>query len=164
MTSSMQDEAPRTVLVVAGILLREGDDGLEVFAARRSPERHVGGLWEFPGGKVESGETPEEALARELREELAIDVTVGPHVETTRTAQRGVIIELACYSATLDGPEPTHSTDHDAMGWIGIDALGEYEWAPGDVPVVDGLAAKLSRSGQRTGSFRSSGDSPAAME
>ncbi|WP_106506043.1 (deoxy)nucleoside triphosphate pyrophosphohydrolase [Brachybacterium timonense] len=146
MTSDVHPETPQTVLVVAGILLREVTDGLEVFAARRSPERHVGGLWEFPGGKVEPGETPQEALARELREELAIDVTVGPHVETTRTAQRGVIIELACYCATLNGPEPAHSTDHDAMGWIQVDALGDYAWAPGDVPVVDGLAEKLDRS------------------
>lgn len=135
----------RTVPVVGAILLREGADGIEVFGARRSLDRHVGGLWEFPGGKVEPGETPQEALARELREELSIDATVGAHVETTRTEQRGVIIELACYVATLNGAEPSLGPDHDAMAWIGLDALDQYEWTPGGAPVVDGLAGKLRR-------------------
>ncbi|WP_152354028.1 NUDIX domain-containing protein [Brachybacterium subflavum] len=61
------------IAVVGAIIVR---DGL-VFAARRSPERSAGGLWEFPGGKVEPGETPQEALVRELREELGVRVEVG---------------------------------------------------------------------------------------
>lgn len=123
-----------TLRVVAAIIRREGAD--EVFAARRAPERSQGGLWEFPGGKVEPGETPEEALARELREELAVDAEVGAFADRSLTPIGDRIIELSCYDVRLRGAEPTGSTDHDAMTWLPVARLGELAWAPGDVPIV----------------------------
>lgn len=133
---------PSSLLVVAGIIRRQSTG--EVFAARRRPERAAGGLWEFPGGKVEPGETPEVALARELREELGIDVTVRAFVDRSTTVQGGRTIELICYDVLLSGPDPAGSTDHDALVWLPVARLGELDWAPGDVPVVARMVSEAS--------------------
>lgn len=131
--------ASQTIRVVGAIIQR----GSTVFAARRNPERSAGGLWEFPGGKVESGETPEEALARELHEELDIEVAVGPFIDQSISNVGSATIELSCYSATLRSAEPTSSTDHDSLTWVPLNELDQFEWAPGDVPIIERLAEKL---------------------
>ena len=128
-----------SVLVVGAIIERDGT----VFAARRNPDRSAGGLWEFPGGKVEVTETPEQALTRELKEELGVDVSIGKLVDTSLSNVAGLTIELACYLATLQGPAPTSSTDHDALTWVPIDDLERLDWAPGDVPIIKRLPRLL---------------------
>lgn len=128
------------VRVVGAIIERDGT----VFAARRNPERSAGGLWEFPGGKVEADETPEQALSRELREELGIDAAIGRFLDRSVSEVDGARIELSCYEAVLRGPEPSVSTDHDALMWIALDQLGELNWAPGDVPIIDRLPGVLA--------------------
>ncbi|QNE34869.1 (deoxy)nucleoside triphosphate pyrophosphohydrolase [Leifsonia shinshuensis] len=122
----------RTLQVVAAVIVRDG----AVLACRRAPHKDAAGRWEFPGGKVEAGETPEAALARELREELGVDVRVGALLDRTVTGQ----VDLACYAATLLGPAPTASTDHDALEWRGTGALAGLDWADADLPVVARLA------------------------
>lgn len=129
----------QTVRVVGAIIQR----GATVFAARRNPERSAGGLWEFPGGKVESDETPEQALSRELQEELAIDVRVGALIDRSTSEVAGKTIELSCYEASLIGPDPSASTDHDAMTWVQVDQLHELDWAPGDIPIIQRLPRTL---------------------
>lgn len=128
------------IVRVVGAIIQRGDT---VFAARRNPERSAGGLWEFPGGKVEPGETPEQALSRELEEELAINVTIGALIDRSTGDVAGKTIELSCYEASLLGPEPSSSTDHDAMTWVSLDQLHELVWAPGDVPIIERLPQKL---------------------
>ncbi|UVY84081.1 (deoxy)nucleoside triphosphate pyrophosphohydrolase [Brachybacterium sp. NBEC-018] len=127
------------VRVVGAVIVREET----VFAARRNPERSAGGLWEFPGGKVEPGEAPEQALARELEEELSVTVTVGPLVDRSLSTVGEKRIELACYLAQLTGAEPSASTDHDAMQWIPLTELDQWDWAPGDVPIIPGLPQRI---------------------
>lgn len=128
------------IVRVVGAVIVHAD---AVFAARRNPERNAGGLWEFPGGKVEPGETPEEALARELDEELSVTVVVGPFVDRSVSSVGETTIELSCYLATLAGPEPAASTDHDAMQWIPLTELDQWDWAPGDVPIITGLPQRI---------------------
>ena len=122
----------RTIQVVGAIIRR----GNTIFAARRNRDRSAGGLWEVPGGKVEPGETPQEALIRELQEELSIDVSVGPLIGRSTSEVAGASIELSCYAAALQGEDPTSSTDHDAMAWVPLDDLDKLNWAPGDAPII----------------------------
>ncbi|MBF4567248.1 (deoxy)nucleoside triphosphate pyrophosphohydrolase [Plantibacter sp. VKM Ac-2880] len=121
-----------TIEVVAGVASQADT----VFACRRSPERSSGGRWEFPGGKVEVGERPEEALARELREELGADVAVGRLLDRSVVAVGALRIDLACYAVTFrDGP-PASSTDHDELRWVPRNRLAELDWASPDLPMV----------------------------
>lgn len=130
---------PDVLRVVGAIIERNGS----VFAARRNAERSAGGLWEFPGGKIEPGESPEEALTRELEEELGVAVSVGPLIDTSKAQVGELWIELSCYAARFIDADPTKSTDHDALTWIHLDELNDYEWAPGDIPIIERLPATL---------------------
>lgn len=128
------------IRVVGAIVERDG----AVFAARRNADRSAGGLWEFPGGKIEPGESPEVALRRELQEELNVDVTVGPFVDRSLSDVGSVRIELSCYAAEFEGDDPVSSSDHDAMQWVPLTELSSLQWAPGDVPLLDGLPERLA--------------------
>lgn len=120
------------VRVVAAIIVQ---DGL-VLACRRNPDRAAGGLWEFPGGKIEPGEAPRQALVREIREELGVEITVGNLLSRSSTAVDEIVIDLACYVARLVSDVPVASTDHDAMAWLQPSQLATYEWANPDRDLV----------------------------
>lgn len=128
------------VRVVAAIIVK---DGL-VLACRRNPDRAAGGLWEFPGGKIEPNEMPERALVREIYEELGVEIMVGDLVSRSSTGVDEIVIDLACYVARLTGEAPVASTDHDALAWLQVEQLSTYEWADPDrdpvrVLIRDGL-------------------------
>lgn len=121
--------------VVCACVLRDG----KVFAARRGPGMSHPGSWEFPGGKVEPGETDAAALARELVEELGWPVAVGPRVGEGTTGR----VHLVGYACVAEG-EP-RLTEHDDCGWFTLDALDALTWAPADPPVIAGLRAAMGR-------------------
>ncbi|GAB3581918.1 (deoxy)nucleoside triphosphate pyrophosphohydrolase [Leifsonia lichenia] len=123
--------------VVAAVVVRDG----RVLACRRAPGKDAAGLWEFPGGKVEAGETPETALVREIREELGVGIRVGGLIDRSVTQSGGLSIDLACYRAELTDDVPSHSTDHDALLWVRTTELAALEWAAADMPAVRILTA-----------------------
>lgn len=124
----------RMVRVVAGVVVRQG----LVLVAQRAAAKRMGGLWEFPGGKVEGGEDDATALIRELAEELAIVVEVGECLgENIETEERGPFC-LVAYKATIRSGEPVLS-EHQQMLWLPPERLGELEWAPADIPFVEQL-------------------------
>jgi 8-oxo-dGTP diphosphatase len=128
------------VRVVAAIIESDG----EILACRRATHKSLAGKWEFPGGKVEAGETEESALAREILEELGAVITVWQLVETTFSTTNGLSIEMASYLCRLSGERPTQSSDHDKLLWLGRDELQSLDWAELDIPVVEKLRASAN--------------------
>ena len=98
----------------------------------------MAGKWEFVGGKIESGESPQDALAREIREELSVDCVVSDHFSTDVTCVGELEISLRCYLAEFQS-RPVASSDHDAFRWISRDALWDIDWADADIPAVTKL-------------------------
>lgn len=104
-----------------------------VLAARRSAPAAFAGGWEFPGGKVEPGESAQAALIRECREELGVVVAVGARLGTA-DIQAG--FELHVYAATLVAGTPRPLEDHDELRWLIAAELDEVPWLPADRPVL----------------------------
>ncbi|HEY9899085.1 MAG TPA: (deoxy)nucleoside triphosphate pyrophosphohydrolase [Pantanalinema sp.] len=128
-----------TPIEVVGAIIRRGD---RVLIAQRPPGKHEALLWEFPGGKVEPGESPEACLAREIREELDAEIAVGAYFGDVLHDYGGRRIHLTCYWATLTGSEPRAIECH-ALAWVSASELGEYAFAPADVPLVARLGVIL---------------------
>jgi 8-oxo-dGTP diphosphatase len=133
-------QSPR--VIVAAIIISEG----RVLACERSAPPEVAGRWEFPGGKVEPGETDEEALARECVEELGVRVEVGERVGPDVPLAHGRAVLRVFGVTLLDGDEP-RALEHTAMRWLGPDQLDTVRWLPADRPIVRALRSKLSSEG-----------------
>jgi 8-oxo-dGTP diphosphatase len=119
---------------VVGAVVRRQD---RVLCGRRRPGLSQAGRWEFPGGKVEAGESDQRALARELAEELGVRIEVGPQFSQTVSATaEGQLIELVCYEARLVGPEPQVSRDHDALVWQRLGDLAALDFSAPDRTTV----------------------------
>lgn len=125
------------VLVVGAVISR---DGL-ILCARKGGSGPLAGLWEFPGGKVEPGETDEVALAREIGEELGCTITVGAKIVSTRHHYDFATIVLTTYHCSLVGADPQPS-EHAALRWLPAYKLGELKWAPADLLTVTHLTAR----------------------
>lgn len=133
----------RTIIVVAGIVYRENT----VLLTQRKADAHLAGAWEFPGGKVEDGEEPRAALARELHEELGISVEVGDIVEVTyhHYVEAGRAVLLLFYEATLrpESPAPIVK-DVAAFEWGTLAALDPARFPAADIDVLRKVRARLA--------------------
>lgn len=121
----------KRINVVGAVLTR----GQTVLAARRSSTMSLPGMWEFPGGKIEPDESPEQALVRELEEELLCSAEIGELVETTEHEYDFGIVILTTYYCSLTGDEP-RLTEHSEIRWVDAAGLDQLEWAPADIPAV----------------------------
>jgi 8-oxo-dGTP diphosphatase len=124
------------LLVVGAAVVRDG----RVLACRRTAPPAAAGRWEFPGGKVEPGESPEAAVVRELREELGVEASVTRWLDGA--AAIGDTHELRVAVVAIAGdPAPV---EHDAIRWLGPAELGEVDWLEPDQPFLPELSARLS--------------------
>ncbi len=125
-----------TVEVVAAAIVRDG----KVLAARRSAPSRLAGGWEFPGGKIEPGETPAEALVRECREELGVTISAGARLGAA--ADDGVAMTLLA-AVLAPGAEPLPLQDHDDLVWLGGAELGGVAWLPIDLALLPAVRPLL---------------------
>lgn len=124
--------------------LTELTNTTRVLAFRRSPGKDAAGLWEFAGGKIEPDETPEQALVREIHEELDLDVIIGERILTSEVwvAARERHVTLTCFLVHPLSELPVSSTDHDELRWMPVTELHTLDWIAPDVPVVEELQAR----------------------
>lgn len=120
--------------MAAGLIVREG----HYLIARRKAGTHLGGLWEFPGGKRERGESLEDCLRRELREELGVDVTPPLHVRVIRHDYQEKTVELHFFRCTISRGEAS-ALDCEEVRWVTPSELSDYEFPPADRPLLEAL-------------------------
>ena len=120
------------VVVVGAAVVRHG----RVLTTRRTHPWHAAGRWEFPGGKVEPGESPEDAVVREVREELRCEVAVTCMLPGASTVKPGYTLRVAL-AELVDGEPVPH--EHDAMRWLGPEELADVDWLEPDLPFLDDL-------------------------
>jgi 8-oxo-dGTP diphosphatase len=123
-------------LVVGAAVVRDG----RVLACRRTSPPAAAGRWELPGGKVEDGETPAEALVREAREELGCTISVGRWLDAEAPIGERYLLRAALCSLVEGEPAPV---EHDAVRWLGAGELGDVDWLDPDRPFVPLIASVL---------------------
>ena len=122
------------IKVIAGLIINDS----KIFIAKRSENKHLGGLWEFPGGKLEGLESPQECLKRELFEELRMIVKVGNFFMENKYqySEKKILLQSFICEYISGGIELLEHTEYT---WAEINKLGEYEFAPADIPIIKSL-------------------------
>ena len=132
------DGAP---LVVAAAIVDHLEAPRRLLAARRSAPKSLAGRWEFPGGKVERGESHHDALRREIREELGVTIRIGNPVpgplDGAWPVLRGYVMRI--WLAEIDDGEPAPLLDHDEVRWLDAGQWHDVPWLEADVPIVDAV-------------------------
>jgi 8-oxo-dGTP diphosphatase len=140
--SDYHREPMREIHVVGAAILERG----RCLVARRGPGMSLAGQWEFPGGKVEEGEDARAALAREIREELSLEISVGDLLGIGHVDDGAVRIRLEVYSATVERGE-LRLAEHSEARWIAPDEIASLDWAAADRPLLADVHRVLLRTG-----------------
>ena len=128
-------KSPKIIRVTAAIIESENKF---LIAQRKAKDSLFGGLWEFPGGKIEDGETPKECMARELKEELEIEVEVGRLIISNKHRYPNGIYELLVYKVEhISGNFVLN--DHDEIKWITIAEISKFDFPPANTPIINYL-------------------------
>lgn len=127
----------KVINVVAAVIFKDG----KVFATQRGYGEFKD-MWEFPGGKVEEGESPEDALRREIREELEVEINVGELIDTIEYDYPTFHLSMKCYACTFAGGSP-HLLEHEAAKWLSAEQLLSVDWLPADVTLIPKIAAMI---------------------
>ncbi len=127
----------KTIEVAAAIIIKDH----KVFATERGYGEWQG-WWEFPGGKIESGESPQRALTREIREELDAEIVVGDILDTVQWDYPTFHLTMHCFICTLES-ESLHLNEHQASAWLSKDTLASVRWLPADLVLLDKISEYL---------------------
>ena len=131
----------KTIRVVAAVIQRQNNGKDEIFATQRGYGEFEGG-WEFPGGKIESGETPQEALVREIKEELDADISVGDLIATVEYDYPNFHLSMDCFWCELES-EHVVLNEHEDAKWLSKAQLDSVDWLPADITLVDKIAKAM---------------------
>lgn len=127
----------KTIKVVAAIIQK----GNMIFATQRGYGDFKDG-WEFPGGKVELGESPEDAIVREIKEELQADIRVKGFLTTVEHDYPKFHLSMDCFWAELVDDSKMTLLEHEAAKWLDIDNIDSVDWLPADIKVVEAIKEK----------------------
>jgi 8-oxo-dGTP diphosphatase len=126
----------KNVNVVAAIIIRTDENSKKnVFATQRGYGDFKDG-WEFPGGKIEEGESPESALAREIKEELATEIQVGEYIDTIEYDYPKFHLSMRCYACTILSGK-LELLEHENAKWLTKETLNSVDWLPADILILD---------------------------
>ncbi len=131
----------KTIRVVAAIICDNMDTPARIFATARGYGEFKG-QWEFPGGKIEAGETPEEALRREIREELDTDIEVGSLLTTIEYDYPAFHLSMDCFWAQVKSGELVLK-EAEAARWLTVNELYDVQWLPADVSLIEMIEKEL---------------------
>ncbi len=126
----------KTVRVVAAIIRAVNEAGEPIVFATQRGYGDLKGGWEFPGGKIEEGETPQEALVREIKEELETEISVGELIDTIEYDYPTFHLSMDCFWAEILSGNLV-LTEHEAAKWLTKEELDSVDWLPADITLID---------------------------
>lgn len=133
----------KTVRVVAAVIKAENEKGQPIIFATQRGYGDLKGGWEFPGGKIEEGETPQEALKREIMEELDTEISVGDLIDTIEYDYPTFHLSMDCFWCEIIKGDLVLK-EHEAAKWLRMDELDSVEWLPADVTIIKSIIEKVS--------------------
>ena len=133
----------KTIRVVAAVIKVINDEGIPaIFATQRGYGEFKGG-WEFPGGKIEEGETPQQALKREIMEELDTEIEVGELIDTIEYDYPAFHLSMDCFFAKIISGDLVLK-EHEAAKWLTKEELGTVSWLPADITLIEKIAENMN--------------------
>lgn len=136
----------KTVRVVAAVIKAENENGQPIIFATQRGYGDLKGAWEFPGGKIEEGETPQEALKREIMEELDTEISVGDLIDTIEYDYPTFHLSMECFWCQIVKGNLVLK-EHEAAKWLRMDELDSVEWLPADVTLIDQIRNNIFKDG-----------------
>ena len=139
----MKERMPerKTIKVVAAVICDNIDFPTNVFATARGYGEYKG-WWEFPGGKIEAGETPQEALKREIREELDTEIYVGEFIDTIEYDYPAFHLSMDCFLCSIESGELVLEEAEEAR-WLNRDTIDSVKWLPADITIIDKIKERM---------------------
>lgn len=125
----------KLVTVTAGVIYHNG----KILIAQRRKDKSLGGFWEFPGGKIEAGETCQQTLEREIKEEFDIKIQAGKYLMEHTYAYPDFDLKMYVYEASWDGNGTIKICDHEQYAFVSLGQMDGYSFAGADIPVIEFL-------------------------